>query len=341
MDTIAVTLRCTAVLSMTPDQGMIPAVQVLETKLFIPRLRAGLVSRGRLTDRVRDGADRKLIVVSAPAGSGKTTLLAEWLSQRSSTDPPAGWLSLDAGDNDPALFWAGFIRALQKVEPQVGQAARAALEAGSAPTVALMTGLLNEIVASDCDFLLVLDDYHVIEAPAVHTSLSFFLDHLPPRMHVVIATRADPLLPLPRMRARGEVVELRPTDLRFTAEETAAFLNHVMTLELTTADVTALEQRTEGWIAGLKLAALSLQAHDDVRGVIDAFSGDNRYIADYLVAEVLSGLPDDTRRFLLDTSILERLDGALCDAVTGDGGSQAMLERLEKGNLFVFLEQML
>ncbi len=310
-------------------------IPVLETKLYIPRWPAGLITRERLIDRVREGAQRKLTVVSAAAGSGKTTLLAEWLAQRAPDDPPAGWVSLDAGDNEPAFFWTCVIRALQKIDPDLGHDALPALQLGSAPTVSLLTSLLNEMAVIDRDAVLILDDYHVIEAPAVHTSLAFFLDHLPPHVHLVLATRADPPLPLARMRARGEVSELRAADLRFTVEEASAFLNRVMTLDLAAADVAALEQRTEGWIAGLKLAALSMQGHEDVRGFIQSFSGDNRYVADYLIEEVLHSQPDRTRRFLLATSILERLSAPLCDAVTGEKGSQALLDSLEKSNLFV------
>jgi LuxR family maltose regulon positive regulatory protein len=317
---------------MTHDVSKIP---VLETKLYIPKWPAGLVTRPRLIDRIRGGAGRKLTVVSAPAGSGKTTLLAEWLAQRSTEDGAAAWVSLDSSDNEPALFWTVVLRALQSIEPDIGKQALTALQAEPTPTVAVLTALLNELAALDRDVVLILDDYHVIETPAIHTSLAFLLDHLPPRMHVILASRAEPVLPLARMRARGEVSELRAADLRFTADEATAFLNRVMALDLAPADVTALEQRTEGWIAGLKLAALSMQNHDDVHAFIRSFSGDNRYIADYLIEEVLQSQPERTRRFLVATSILERLNSSLCDAVAGEPGSQGLLESLEKSNLFV------
>lgn len=313
----------------------VSTIPVLETKLYIPRWPSDLVTRPALIDRIREGVRGRPTVVAAPAGSGKTTLLSEWLAHRAPDDARVAWVSLDVGDNDASFFWTCIIRALQRIHPDLGQHALATLEAGSAPTVATLTALLNEITTLDCDVILVLDDYHVIETPVVHTALAFLLDHLPPCMHVVLATRADPPLPLARMRARGELRELRTNDLRFTPDEASAFLERVMTLDLTAADVAALEQRTEGWIAGLKLAALSMQGQDDVSGFIRSFSGDNRYVADYLIEEVLLSQPERTRRFLLATSILERLNASLCDAVTGESGSQALLDSLEKHNLFV------
>ena len=317
---------------MTPQMS---PMTVLETKLYIPRWPAGLVTRPRLIDRVRTGAERKLTVLSAPAGSGKTTLLAEWLAHRAADDVPVGWVSLDAGDNEPAFFWTCIIRALQKIDRDLGQHALDAMQAGAAPDVPVLTSLVNEIAAIGRDAVLILDDYHVIETPAIHSALAFFLDHLPDHMHVIIATRVDPVLPLARMRARGEVIELRTSDLRFNTDEASAFLNETMTLDLAAADVAALEKRTEGWVTGLKLAALSVQNQDDARAFIASFSGDNRYIADYLIEEVLQGQPERMRRFLSTTSILERLSAPLCDAVTGEKGSQALLDSLEKSNLFV------
>ena len=308
---------------------------VLETKLYIPRWPAGLLTRPRLVARVRAGVEGKLTVLSAPAGSGKTTLLAEWLAQREADELPVGWVSLDAGDNEPAFFWSYLIRALQKIAPNVGQQVLAALQPGAAPDVPLLTTLVNEIATCERDAVLILDDYHVIETPAIHTALAFFLDHLPDHMHVIIATRVDPVLPLARLRARGELNELRASDLRFNSDEAWTFLNGTMTLDLADADVAALEKRTEGWVTGLKLAALSMQSQPDARAFIDSFSGDNRYIADYLIEEVLQGQPEHMRRFLSATSILDRLSAPLCDAVTGETGSQVLLEYLEKRNLFV------
>jgi LuxR family maltose regulon positive regulatory protein len=249
---------------------------------------------------------------------------------------PVGWVSLDATENEPALFWAYFIAALRRAHPAVGTRALSLLHSPQPPTTeSILTVLINEIDAIDVDLLLVLDDYHVIDAPPVHAALAFLLDHLPPRMHVVLASRSDPLLPLSRLRARGELTELRAAELRFTSEEASAFLKQVMALDLPAADVATLERRTEGWIAGLKLAALSMKGREDVRGFVESFSGGHRYVADYLVEEVLQTQPERIRRFLLDTAILERLSGDLCDAVTGESGSQALLDDLERRNLFV------
>ena len=328
----AVPASSTAVAS--PDA--VPAIRVLETKLYIPKWPAGLVSRARLIERIGAGAEHKLTLVSAPAGFGKTTLLSEWLAQRPASARPAGWVSLDASDNEARSFWAHVLRALQKIELGVGEHAYSLLQSADAPSPAVfLTPLINDLLAIDDDIVLILDDYHVVESPAVHAGLTFLIDHLPPRMHVIVASRSEPPLPIARLRARGVVTELRPADLRFTASEASAFLNQVMALELSAADVATLEQRTEGWIAGLKLAALSLQGRGDVHHAIDAFSGDNRFIADYLIEEVLNGQPERIQRFLLGTALLDRLSGPLCDAVTGEHGSQAVLESLERSNLFV------
>ncbi len=312
-----------------------PALQVLETKLYAPRSPLTLVPRPRLTDRVREGALGRLTVVSAPAGSGKTTLLAEIAAAVPDGGATVGWVSLDTEDNNPALFWTCVIRALQKSHPGVGESCISALASDGVPAVTLLTSLINEIAAVSGDITLILDDYHVIDAAEIHTSLAYFLDHMPRHMHVVIATRVDPLLPLARLRARGEMVELRSADLRFSASEAAIFLNQAMHLELHSADVAALEKRTEGWVAGLKLAALSMKSQDDRRKFIDAFSGNTRYVADYLVEEVLNGQSADVRAFLLATSMLERMNGPLCDAVTNGTGAQALLEDLDARNLFV------
>ncbi len=312
------------------------AIPLLETKLYIPGWRSGLVSRPRLIERLHEGAERKLTLVSAPAGFGKTTLLAEWLADTTAGERAAGWVSLDPTENEPALFWAYFIRALQKVRPAVGEHALSLLYSPQPPPIeSVLTVLINEINATDSDFVLILDDYHLIAAAPIHGALAFLLDHLPPRMHLVLASRSDPPLPLPRLRARGELTELRAADLRFTPDEASAFLNQAMALELSASDMAKLERRTEGWIAGLKLAALSMKGRADVRGFVEAFSGDNRYIADYLVEEVLQAQPERIRRFLLGTAILDRLSGPLCDAVTGEPGSQAQLDSLERMNLFV------
>jgi LuxR family maltose regulon positive regulatory protein len=307
---------------------------LLETKLHVPKAPSGLVERQRLLELVRQGAARRLTVIVAPAGFGKTTLASAWLAHNGPSRA-AAWVSLDPTENDPVLFWAYVITALQRVGACVGNHPMALLQSGQAPVDAVITALLNDVTAADGDVTLVLDDYHVIEAPAVHAGLTFLIDHLPRRMHVIITTRVDPPLALPRLRARGELVELRATDLRFTVDEAMRFLNDAMSLQLSTSDAARLEQRTEGWITGLKLAALSLQRSDDMRGFVDAFSGDHRYIADYLVDEVLRWEPEHVARFLLDTAILDRLSGPLCDATTGENGSQALLEDLERRSLFI------
>ncbi len=312
---------------------------LLETKLHVPRSRRGLVPRPRLIERLHRGAASTLLLVSAPPGFGKTTLLAEWLAAGPSgpTGPrSAAWLSLDRADNNTASFWTYVVAALRTVAPGVGGSAVELLQAsGPSPIETVLTTLLNDLAAVDSDIVLVLDDYHVIEAPEVQDGVAFLLDHLPPGLHVVIASRADPALPLARMRARGQLVEIRAAELRFTPDEAAAYLNGLMGLQLTAADVDALEGRTEGWIAALQLAALSMQGRDDVAGFIAGFAGDDRYVVDYLVEEVLQRQPDRVQTFLLQTSVLGRLSGPLCDAVTGQGGGKAMLELLDHGNLFV------
>lgn len=317
---------------------------LLETKLYIPAPRPGLVSRPRLVERLQQGIDRKLTLISAPAGFGKTTLLAEWLAANPALAPATGWLSLDENDNEPALFLAYLITALQKVWPTAGKDALAGLQTQQPlPIESILTHLINEIDALGQDApadtaargVLVLDDYHVIDAQPVHHAMTFLLDHLPPCLHLIIASRSDPPLPLPRLRARNESTELRATDLRFTRDEAAAFLSKMMGLTLSAADVAALEARTEGWVAGLQLAALSMQGRDDIAGFIAAFTGNDRYIVDYLVEEVLQRQPDHVRTFLFQTSILDRLSGPLCDAVTGRDDGQMTLQALERGNLFV------
>jgi len=316
----------------------VPAA-LLETKFYVPRSRRGLVSRLRLSERLDRGTASKLMLVSAPAGFGKTTLLTQWLAAGPGAPAdkrPAAWLSLDQGDNDPASFWAYVIAALRTTSPGVGENALALLRASGPPPVeVVLTALLNDLAAIAGDIVLVLDDYHVIDAPVVQDAMAFLLEHLPPRLHVVIAGRADPALPLARLRARGELAEIRAAELRFTPDEAAAYLNEMMGLRLSARDVAALEARTEGWIAALQLAALSMQGRDDVAGFIAGFAGDDRYVVDYLAEEVLARQPDRVQAFLLQTSVLGRLSGPLCDAVTGQGGGKAMLEALERGNLFL------
>ncbi|TLS50983.1 tetratricopeptide repeat protein [Paenibacillus antri] len=306
---------------------------ILATKLYIPLPRTNVVLRKRLLDRLNEGLNRKLTLISASAGFGKTTLVGEWAA---GCDRPVAWLSLDAGDNDVTRFFSHLVAALQTVEERMGEGAAHALRTPQPPSYeSLMTMLLNDIAAFPRRLALVLDDYHATDDHRIDNALAFLLEHLPPQLHLVIATREDPRLPLSRLRARGQLNELRAADLRFTSEEAAAFLDEGMGLALSAGDIAALETRTEGWITGLQLAALSMRGREDVSAFIRAFAGDNRYIVDYLVEEVLQRQPAPIRRFLLQTSILDRLHGPLCDAVTGMEGSGARLEALERGNFFV------
>jgi LuxR family maltose regulon positive regulatory protein len=308
---------------------------ILATKLYVPPPRPHAVLRPRLTGRLNGGLNGKLTLVSAPAGFGKTTLLSEWLSD---CRKPAAWLSLDEGDNDPTRFLAYLVAALQSIAPNnIGEGVLGVLQSPQPPpTESILTALLNEITTIPDDFVLVLDDYHVIDASAVDDALTFLIDHLPPRMHLVVATREDPHLPLARLRARDQLSELRSAELRFTSSEAAEFLNQVMDLSLSEEDIAALETRTEGWIAGLQLAALSMRGHKDATSFIKSFTGSHHFVLDYLVEEVLQQQPESIQTFLLRTSILDRLCGPLCDAVLLDpsASGQAILEYLEHANLF-------
>ena len=308
---------------------------LLDTKLYAPRRPTGLVSRPHLTDRVQRGAQSKLTLVSAPAGFGKSTLLAEWLGVAPAEGSVTAWLSLDPGDNHPVTFWMHVIAALRTVAPTVGSKSLALLESPDRSIESVLAPLLNELNALPDDLVLVLDDYHTIDSPEIQVGMAYLLEHLPAQVHLVIATRADPALPLARLRAKGNLIEIRAIDLRFTPDEASAFLNGVMTLGLTAQDVAVLEGRTEGWIAAIQLAGLSMQGRDDVAGFIARFAGDDRYIVDYLVEEVLQRQPEQVRTFLLETSILSRLNGPLSDAVTGRDGGKAMLEALERQNLLL------
>jgi LuxR family maltose regulon positive regulatory protein len=307
---------------------------LLETRLYAPTPRRGRVPRPRLHERLDRGAEARLTLVSAPAGFGKSTLVAEWLAA-TAADRSTAWLSLDPSDNHPPMFWSDVVAALRTASPGVGARTLALLDAAGSPIESALAPLLNELAALPDDIVLVLDDYHVIEAGAIDDGIGFLVENLPPGVHVVIATRADPALPLARLRAHGELVEIRAADLRFTLDEAAAYLNGAMGLALGARDVAALEGRTEGWVAALQLAALSMQGRDDVSGFIAGFAGDDRYIVDYLVEEVLRRQPDDVRQFLAQTAVLDRLCGPLCDAVTGRHDGQRMLEGLERANLFL------
>src|SRR5215211_2562631 len=306
---------------------------LLATKLHIPRARPGFVVRPRLVDRLAQAHGGELTLVCAPAGFGKTALLADWARR----DPrPVAWLSLDDADNDPVRFWRYAAAALDKMRPGVAEWVAALLQ-GLQPTSfqAVVTTLVNELAGVAEEVVLVLDDYHLVQAPQVHQSLEFLLQHLPACLRLVVASRADPPLPLARLRARGQLAELREHDLRFTPAEAAELLRAAVGPELPEAAVAALTDRTEGWAAGLQLAALSLQGRGDVAAFVEGFSGSHRYVLDYLTEEVLARQPEELVEFLLETSILERLSGPLCDAVTGRRDGQALLEQVERANLFL------
>ncbi|MBA2345855.1 MAG: tetratricopeptide repeat protein [Rubrobacter sp.] len=311
------------------------ATPVLATKLYVPPLRSRIVPRPCLIERLNEGLDRRLTLICAPAGFGKTTLVSEWLA---GCGRPAAWLSLDEGDSDPTRFLAYLVAALQTIASDIGEGALGVLRSPQPPpTESILTVLLNEITTIPDDFVLVLDDYHAVDARAVDDALAFLIEHMPPRMHLVIATREDPNLPLARLRVRGQLSELRAADLRFTPAEAAEFLEGVMGLSLSEEDVAALESRTEGWIAGLQLAAISLQGREDATGFIKSFTGRHHFVLDYLVEEVLGQQPESVQTFLLRTSTLDRLCGPLCDAVLqGPSASgQETLEYLEHANLFI------
>jgi LuxR family maltose regulon positive regulatory protein len=306
---------------------------LLKTKLHIPLTRPELVSRPLLIDRLNEGLSRKLILVAAPAGYGKTTLLSSWVT---SCAQPVAWYSIDDRDNEPTRFLAYVITALQTIAADVGQDILSALQSSQSAAIAdWLPMLVNQLDNIATPFVLVLDDYHLITTPAIQQALTFLLEHQPAQMHVVIATRKDPALPLPRLRARDQLVELRQADLRFTTVETAAFLRRATGTELSTEDIRALVGHTEGWIAGLQMAALSLRNREDVSRLIAAFGGSHEYIVDYFAAEVLDQQPEPIKNFLLQTSVLDRLHGPLCDAVTGQADGQHTLEQLQHANLFV------
>ena len=306
---------------------------IIATKLYTPPSRPELVLRPRLTGQLNSNPHHKLTLISAPAGFGKTTLLSEWLADGRR---PAAWLSLDEEESDLTRFLTYLIAALQTISGDIGAVVLPVLASPQPlPVEAILSDLINDIAAIPDDFILVLDDYHLVDDPSVDRALGFLLERQPPQMHLAITTREDPNLPLARLRVRDQLTELRAADLRFTPSEAAEFLNQVMGLALTADEVAALDSRTEGWIAGLQLAALSMKGNRDVSEFIQAFTGDHRYIVDYLVEEVLKKQPEALRRFLLETSILDRLNGPLCDVVTGQPGGKARLEALQRGNFFL------
>ncbi len=311
------------------------SVSLLSTKLNIPHTRASGVVRPRLTEKLFDGVNRpgSFVLLSGPAGFGKTTLLSEFVEQFVRR---VAWVSLDEGDNDPIQFWTYLITACQSIQPKVGEAALAVLQTPQPLTDDVIpTLLINDLVALESELILILDDYHLIQNPSIHSALGFLLKHIPDKLHLVLSTRVDPPWPLARFRARNQLIEIRAADLRFTSEESTVFLNQVMGLRLSAEDVAALEVRTEGWIASLQLAAISMRGRDDTAGFIKAFTGSHVYIAEYLMEEVLGHQTEDVKTFLLHTSILEGLNASLCDAVTGRSDSQAILKDLYEANLFL------
>lgn len=305
----------------------------VKTKLHIPQPRSDLVLRSRIVERLNVGAQRKLVLISAPPGFGKTTLISEWIQARKIS---AAWLALDSADNDPARFFTYLLAAIQTVHADVGESVLTMLRLPQlAPLESLLAPILNDLANLSQDLIIVLDDYHVIENETIHNAIAFLLEHLPPQIHIIIATRADPPLPLARLRARDQLVELRGGDLIWNTAEAAAFLNRTMGLRLSRDDVTALTERTEGWIAGLQMAALSLKDRADTTEFIRAFTGSHRFVLDYLAEEILNRQSPATQDFLCATSILDQMSASLCDAVTQRTASQSVLHHLEQSNLFI------
>lgn len=310
-------------------------ISLLSTKLYIPTARQNAVERPRLTEKLMAGLNQPgcFTLLSGPAGFGKTTLLSEFVARLRQA---VAWVSLDEGDNDPARFWSYLIAACQMVHAGVGTSVQAMLQSPQPlPADTIPTMLINDLASLDRELVLVLDDYHAIQDETIHAAFAFLLEHLPGKLHIVVSTRVDPPWPLARFRARNQLIEVRARDLRFTSEEAASFLNRMMGLNLTTEDVAALEARTEGWIAGLQLAALSMQGRSDTAGFVRAFTGSHVFVAEYLVEEVLQRQPEDVQAFLLQTSILERLNAGLCEAITGRRDGQDVLAALQRANLFV------
>jgi LuxR family maltose regulon positive regulatory protein len=309
------------------------SIPILSTKLNIPPVRPGLVPRPRLSERLEEAASKRLILVSAPAGFGKTTTLSTWAQE---SGFPTAWLSLDDEDNDPTRFLVYTTTALKTIEAQVGETTLALLSSTQSFSYqAALTTLINELSVIPHDFALCLDDYHLIEAQEIHAALAYLIEHLPAKMHLALASRSDPPLPLSRLRVRAQLMELREADLRFTPAEAAEFLNRSTGLELTAEQIAALEARTEGWIAGLQLAALSMRGREELGAFIQAFSGSHRFVIDYLADEVFSQQPEEMCLFLRQTAILDRFTASLCDAVTRLEDSAARLRALEDANLFL------
>ena len=311
------------------------SVSLLSTKLYIPPSRPNAIARPRLTEKLLSGVNQpgRFTLLSGPAGFGKTTLLSEFVAR---LQLPVAWVSLDEGDNDPVRFWSYLIAACQTVQAGVGASAQTMLQSPQPlPEEMIPTILINDIASLDRELVLILDDYHAIQNETIQAAFSFLLEHLPEKLHIVVSTRVDPPWPLTRFRARNQLTEIRAQDLRFSFEEAAEFLNRTMGLNLSAEDVAALEERTEGWVAGLQLAALSMQGRSDLATFVKAFTGSHIYVAEYLVEEVLRRQPGQMQTFLLQTSILDRLSAGLCDSVTRRQDGQDIMTTLHKSNLFV------
>ena len=308
-------------------------LSLLKTKLNAPQPRAELVERPLLVDRLNQGLSRKLILVSAPAGFGKTSLLSEWRSQ---CNLPVAWLSLDENDNDSSRFWSYFVGAVKTIKPDIGEVALASFQSGQPqPVEAFLITLINEITDKLAPFVIVLDDYHLINNQAIQTAIMFLLEHMPPQMHLVISGRSDPPIPLARLRVRGQLTELRSNELRFNREEIVALVNGVLKLGISENDIGVLTGRTEGWIASLQMAVVSMRGTENISDFINKLSGSHRFVLEYLVDEVLADQEEDICTFLYQTSILRRMTGPLCDAVTGRNDGRETLLRLERNNLFI------
>ena len=309
-----------------------PTDPLLATKFIPPIVSANIVVRSRLIARLEQSIHHRLTLIVAPAGYGKTTLLGAWCGQHARS---VAWLTLDQGDNDPARFWRYVLAACATLDPSGQPPSLIGAGEEPAPILATLIRLLNEFTGVEDDVVLLLDDYQVITNPAIHDAVSYLLEHLPPHLHLLITSRIEPPLPLPRLRVRGALSMIEPDDLRFDHAEAVTFLEQTMGLQLAEPDIRTLESRTEGWIAGLQLVALSLRDHPDLPGFITELTGDHRYISDYLISEVLEQQPAAVQDFLLQTSILPRLSAPLCEAVTEQSDAQPMLGLLERAHLFV------
>jgi LuxR family maltose regulon positive regulatory protein len=320
---------------MYQKTGVEVETPLLATKLNVPPTRPHIVSRPRLLEKLEENLNFNLVLVSAPAGFGKSTLLSEW-TRSSQLKVGTAWVSLDEGDNDPIRFWDYFITAIQTLQPSCGEKILPWLHSSQPPSAdSMLTALINELSAVKNDFVIVLDDYHLITSQQIHAGIIYFIEHIPPHVHLVIASRADPPLPLARFRGKDMMLELHTDDLRFTADETTSLMKALKTPALTAKDITALDERTEGWAVGLKMAALSMKGSKDITGFVADFTGSQRYIMDYLMEEVLKKQSQETREFLMKTSVLETLNNPLCSFITGRKDSQEILFNLERDHLFI------